>query len=200
MSPVNFRAGVLIAFCAGSAVANSQVAVAQDSSREEIQPLRFVISAEPSSYRLNEVPTRQYPASKEAVFSISGDIRNVSEQDRLFYSFESTGTPACHLTGPDGKPMEIAYRISDPAPPTKESFVLIEAGKSLAKHFEVSFWTGDAVAPGSYTLSMDYKVWVNWYMKVDGDTVERVDVDAWTGTLHSNDVTIDVHATAGTGK
>jgi hypothetical protein len=34
---------------------------------------------------------------------------------------------------------------------------------------------------------------MNWYMNVDGDKVERVDVDAWTGTLHSNEVTIDVH-------
>ena len=188
-----FRAGVLIALCAGSAVANPQFAAAQDSSSDEVQPLRFVISAEPSSYQLNEIATTQYPSSKEAVFSVTGEIQNVSKQDRLFYDFEATGTPTCHLTGPDGKPIEIAYRISDPAPPTKESFVLVKAGESLPKHFDVSFWTGDAVAPGTYTLSMDYKVWMNWYMNVDGDRVERVDVDAWTGTLHSNEVTIDVH-------
>ena len=190
---MTFRAGVLIALCSGSAVANPQFAAAQDSSSDEVQPLRFVISAEPSSYQLNEIPTTQYPTSKEAVFSVTGEIHNISEQDRLFYDFEATGTPTGHLTGPDGKPIEIAYRISDPALPTKESFVLIKAGESLPKHFDVSFWTGDAVAPGTYTLSMDYKVWMNWYMNVDGDKVERVDVDAWTGTLHSNEVTIDVH-------
>lgn len=191
---MTFRAGVLIALCAGNIVAMAQVVAAQGSSGDEVEPLRFVISAEPSSYRLNEIPTTQYPTGKEAVFSVTGEIRNISEQDRLFYDFEASGTPTCHLTGPDGKPIEIAYRISDPAPPTKESFVLIKAGESLPKHFDVSFWTGDAVAPGTYTLSMDYKVWMNWYMNVDGDKVERVDVlDAWTGTLHSNEVTIDVH-------
>ena len=190
---MGFRAGVLIALCAGSAVANSHFAVAQDSSSDEDQPLRFVISAEPSSYPLNEIPTTQYPTSKEAVFSVTGEIQNISEQDRLFYDFEATGNPTWLLIGPDGKPIEIAYRISDPAPPTKESFVLIKAGESLPKHFDVSFWTGDAVAPGTYTLSMEYKVWMNWYTKIDRDKVERVDVDAWTGTLHSNEVTIDVH-------
>ena len=46
-----FRAGVLIALCAGSAVANPQFAAAQDSSSDKVQPLRFVISAEPSSYQ-----------------------------------------------------------------------------------------------------------------------------------------------------
>ena len=132
-----------------------------------------------------------YPTSKEAVFSVTGEIQNISEQDRLFYDFEVTGTPTYHLTGPDGEPIEIAYRISDPAPPTKESFVLIKAGASLPKHFDVSFWTGDAVAPRTYTLSMDYKVWMNWYF--DTEKSARVDVDAWTGTLHSNEVTIDVH-------
>ena len=190
---MTFRTGVLIALCSGSVVASPQFAAAQDSSSDEVQPLRFVISAEPSSYQLNEIPTTQYPTSKEAVFSVTGEIHNISEQDRLFYDFEATGTPTCHLTGPDGEPIEVAYRISDPALPTKESFVLIKAGESLPKRFDVSFWTGDGVAPGTYTLSMDYRVWMNWYMSVDGDRVERVDVDAWTGTLHSNEVTIDVH-------
>ena len=188
---MTFRAGVLIALCAGSAVANAHFAAAQDSSSDEVQPLRFVITAEQSSYDVSEIPTTQYPTSKEAVFSVTGEIQNISEQDRLFYDFEVTGTPTYHLTGPDGEPIEIAYRISDPAPPTKESFVLIKAGESLPKHFDVSFWTGDAVAPGTYTLSMDYKVWMNSYF--DTETSARVDVDAWTGTLHSNEVTIDVH-------
>jgi len=185
------RAGVLIALCAGSAVANTHFAAAQDSSSDEVQPLRFVITAEQSSYDVSEIPTTQYPTSKEAEFSVTGEIQNVSEQDRLFYDFEVSGTPTCHLTGPDGEPIEIAYRISDPAPPTKKSFVLIKAGESLPKHFDVSFWTGDAVAPGTYTLSMDYKVWMNSYF--DPEKSARVDVDAWTGTLHSNEVTIDVH-------
>ena len=184
---VTCRAGVLIALCA---VANAQFAAAQDSSSGEVEPLRFVISADPSSYPLEEIPTTQYPTNKEAVFSVTGEIRNISEQDRLFYEFEASGTPTCHLTGPDGKPMEIAYRISDPAPPTKESFVLIKAGESLPKQFDVSFWTGDAVAPGTYTLSMDYKVSMNWYF--DTEKSARVDVVAWTGTLHSNEVTIDL--------
>jgi hypothetical protein len=188
-----FRVGVLIALCAGCAVTNPQLAAAQGSSSDEVQPLRFVIAAEPPSYRVDEIETTQYPSSKEAVFSVTGEILNISKHDRFFYHFEATGTPTCHLTGPDGKPIEIAYRISDPALPTKESFVLIKAGQSLQKHFDVSFWTGDAVAPGTYTLSMDYRVWMDWYMNVDGDKVERVDVDAWTGTLHSNEVTIDVH-------
>ena len=190
---MTFRAGVLIALCARERRRNAHLAAAQDSSSDEVQPLRFVITAEPSSYDVNEIPTTQYPTSKEAVFSVTVEIQNVSEQDRLFYDFEVSGTPTCHLTGPDGEPIEIAYRISDPAPPTKESFVPIKAGESLPKHFDVSFWSGDAVAPGTYTLSMDYKVWMNWYTNVDGDKVERVDVDAWTGTLHSNEVTIDVH-------
>ena len=186
-------AGVLIALCAGSAVVNPQFAAAQDSSSDEVQPLRFVIAAEPSSYQLNEIATTQYPSSKQATFSVTGEIQNISKRDRLFYDFEASGTPTCHLTGPDGKAVEIAYRISDPALPTKESFVRIKAGEALPKHFDVSFWAGGAVAPGTYTLSMDYKVWMNWYMSVSGDKVERVDVDAWTGTLHSNEVTIDVH-------
>ena len=144
---MTFRAGVLVAFCAGSAVANVHFAAAQDSSSDEAQPLRFVITAEQSSYDANEIPTTQYPTSKKAVFSVTGEIQNISAQDRLFYDFEATGTPTYHLTGPDGEPIEIAYRISDPAPPTKESFVLIKAGESLPKHFDVSFWTGDGVAP-----------------------------------------------------
>ncbi len=37
---------------------------------------------------------------------------------------------------------------------------------------------------------MDYKVWMNSYF--DTEKSARVDVDAWTGTLHSNEVTIDV--------
>ena len=41
---MTFRAGVLIVLCAGSAVANAHFAAALDSSSDEVQPLRFVIS------------------------------------------------------------------------------------------------------------------------------------------------------------
>ena len=73
----------------------------------------------------------------------------------------------------------------------KEDFVLIKAGESLPKRFDVHFWTGDTVAPGVYTLSMAYQVWENWYF--DDEQGARVDVNAWTGTLHSNEVKIEVH-------
>jgi hypothetical protein len=67
---------------------------------------------------------------------------------------------------------------------------LIKAGESLPKTFECRFWTGDAVVPGIYTLSMTYKVWQNWY--VDPEKSTRVEMNAWTGALHSNEVKIEV--------
>ena len=188
---IMFRVGLLIALCVGSSFANTGFAVAQAASSEAAQPLRLVIAAVKSSYQVNEIPTTQYPRSKEAVISVTGEIQNISQQDQWFYVVESTATPTYHLTGPTGKPVEIAYRISDPGELKKEDFVLIKAGESLPKRFDVHFWTGDTVAPGVYTLSMAYQVWENWYF--DDEQGARVDVNAWTGTLHSNEVKIEVH-------
>ena len=185
-----FRAALLTALCAGSLLASANFAAAQAAPDEAAQPLRLVIRAEKASYQANEVPTTQYPSSKGAVFAVAGEIQNISQQDRWFYNVQSTGTPACHLTGP--KPVEVTYVIADPPLPTKEHFVLIKAGESLPKIFECRFWTGDAVALGIYTLSMTYKVWQNSYLAVDGEKVARVDLNAWTGTLHSNEVKIEV--------
>ncbi len=185
-----FRAGLLAALCAGSLFANTGFAAAQAASSEAAQPLRLVISAEKSSYQVNDIPTTQYPGSKEAVIPVTGEIQNISQQDQWFYVVQSTANPAYHLTGPTGKLVEIAYRISDPGPLRKEDFVLIKAGASLPKRFDVHFWTGDAVAPGIYTLSMIYRTGPNWYFDVEKGA--RVDVNAWTGTLHSNEVKIEV--------
>jgi len=188
---MTFRAGVLIALCAVSSFAQAGNAAAQAGSSEATQPLRLVISTEKSSYQANEIPTMQYPSSKEAVISVTWEIQNISQQDQWFYVVQSTGTPTYHMTGPAGQPVEIAYVIADPAPPKKEDFVLIKAGESLSKRSDVHFWTGDPMAPGIYTLSMTYNVWLNWYY--DAEKGARVHVNAWTGTLHSNEVKIEVH-------
>ncbi len=185
------RAGWLTALLAATMFPNAGFAAAQAASTEAEQ-LRLVIAAEKSSYQASEIPTTQYPSSKEAVISVSGEIRNISQQDQWFYVVESTGTPTYHLTGPTGKPVEIAYVIADPDFPSKEDFVLIKAGTSLPKRFEVRFWTGEAVAPGIYTLSVAWRVGQNYYLDTERGAVRRVDVNAWTGTLDSNEVKIEV--------
>ena len=187
---MRFRAAWLTILCAGSLVANVEFATAQAASDEAAQPLRLVIRAEKASYQANEVPTTQYPSSKEAVFAVTGEIQNISQQDQWFYDVHSTGNPACHLTGP--KPVEVTGVISDPPLPRKEDFVLVKAGESLPKTLECRFWTGDAVAPGIYTLSMTYRVDENSYLAFDGEKVTPVDLNAWTGTLRSNEVKIEV--------
>lgn len=187
---MTFRTVLLMALCAGSLLVSANFDAAQAASDEAVQPLRFVIKAEKSSYQASEISTTQYPSSKDAVFAIAGEIQNISQQDQWFYDVQSTGNPACHLTGP--KAVEVTSVIADPAPPRKEHFVSVKAGESLPKTFECRFWTGDAVAPGIYTLSMTYRVAQNSYLAVDGETVTRVDLEAWTGTLHSNEVKIEV--------
>ena len=181
---------LLVGFCALSVVAIPRAAVAETTSSEAAQPLRLMIAPTQASYAVSDVPTTQYPTSKVAVFWVTADIHNVSQEDQWFYAVESTATPGYELTGPAGKPLEASYVISDPGLPRKEDFVLIKAGESLPKRFEVRFWTGDAVAPGTYMLSMTYRVWQDWYF--DPDTSTRVDLHAWTGTLRSNDVAIQV--------
>ena len=185
-----FRAGLLTALCAGSLFANTGFAVAQAASSEAAQPLRLVIAAEKPSYQANEIPTTQYPGSKAAVISVTGEIQNIGQQDQWFYVVPSTTNPSFHLTGPSGQPLEFANPISDPGPLRKEDFVLIKAGESLPKRFDVHFWTGDAVALGIYTLSMTYQVGQNWYF--DEEKGARVDLNAWTGTSHSNEVQFEV--------
>lgn len=186
------RAAWLTMLYAGGLFANVEFAAAPAASSEPDQPLRLVIRAEQPSYQAHEVPTTQYPTSKDAVFALSGEIQNISEQDQWLYDVHSTGNPACHLTGP--KPVEVTSVITDPPPPLKEHFVLIKAGESLPKRFECRFWTGDAVAPGLYTLSMTYRVTQRSYLAADGETATPVDVSAWTGTLQSNEVMIEVRA------
>ena len=153
--------------------------------------MQLVIKAEKSSYQASEILTTQYPRSKEAVISVTGEIQNISQQDQWFYGVQSTANPTYHLTGPTGQPVEIAYVIADPPPLKKEDFVLIKAGESLPKRFDVHFGSGDAVAPGVYTLSMTYRVGQNSYF--DEEKGAPVDVNAWTGMLHSNEVKIEVH-------
>ena len=187
---MTFRAALLIGVVVASTCADIGPAIAQVASNGGDEPLRLVIKIEKPVYQVGEIPTTQYPSNKDAVFAVIGEIQNISQQDQWFYDVPSTGNPACHLTGP--KPVEVTYVIADPPPPRKEHFVLVKAGESLPKTFECRFWTGDAVAPGVYALSMTYRVGQNSYLAVDGEKVTRVDLDALTGTLHSNEVKIEV--------
>ena len=189
---MTFRAALLTAWCAGSLLACAEFASTQATADEAVQPLQLVITAEKSSYQASDIPTTQYPSNTEAVISVTGAIQNISQQDQWFYAVQSTGVPTYHLTGPTGQPVEIASVIADPPLPRKEDFVLIKVGESLAKRFDVHFWIGETVTPGIYTLSMTYKVWMNWYLDHDNDKVARVEMDAWTGTLHSNEVKIEI--------
>ena len=191
---MRFRVAWLTVLCAGSLFANVEFAAAQAASDEAAQPLRLVIRAEKASYQANEVPTTQYnTSSRVAVFAVTGEIQNISQQGQLFYDVYSSGNPTYHLIGPRGKPMEIAYLIVDPPLPQERDFVLVKTGKSLPKTLECRFWTGDAVATGIYTLSITYRVAEKSYLAFDGKKVTLVDLNnAWTGTLRSNEVKIEV--------
>lgn len=148
------------------------------ATNEKVEPLQLIIKADKLYYKVGDP------------ISIAAEIKNTTKQDLFFYIVESSLTATYNLIDPTGKTVDIAYAIADPGLPSKEDFVLIRTGESLPKHFEVHFQTGGRLQPGSYTLSMTYRVNQNWYF--DSQKSERVDLNAWIGVLTSNKVKVEL--------
>lgn len=128
-----------------------------------------------------------YESGEEVI--IFGQIKNISEKDVFIYPLEWTLTVTYEVIDSKGKKIDVPLPISDLWPPTKNDFVLIKAGGLLQKSWGLSIVDEDLqFLPDVYTIMVRYEVREDGYY----ENGKFVDLDAWTGTLVSNIITIEV--------
>lgn len=133
-------------------------------------------------------PTYEYEIGKPII--ISGQLRNVSGQTFFIYTLEETLTVSYEVIGPKGEKIDVGGPIIDLWLPKKDDFTLIKPDKSLTKTFKLYIAREDLyLLPGVYTISVIYDVWKEGYYDEESGFV---DLNAWTGTVKSNPIKIEI--------
>ena len=144
-------------------------------SQEPTQPLQLTVKPEKQVYGIGEI------------IIISGEIKNVSNQDIFIYSLEKSLTVTYDVIDSKRNKIDVPLPIIDLWTPKKDDFVLLKLDKSLPKTFKFSI-PREIIKSGLYTISVKYNIWEKGYYE-EG---KLIDLDAWTGILTSNTITINV--------
>lgn len=144
-------------------------------SQEPTQPLQLTVKPEKQVYGIGEI------------IIISGEIKNVSNQDIFIYLLEKSLTVTYDVIDSKGNKIDVPGDIIDLWPPKKDDFALLKSGKSLPKTFKLSI-PREIIKSGLYTISVKYNIWEKGYYE-DG---KLIDLGTWTGILTSNTIAINV--------
>jgi hypothetical protein len=154
-------------------------------------PENILKESKPQAFQLiieSAEPTYEYEVGKPII--ISGLLRNVSGQSLYIYTLEETLTVSYEVIGPKGEKIDVGGPIIDLWPPKKDDFALIKPDKSLTKTFKLYIAREDLyLLPEVYAISVIYDVWKEGYYDEESGFV---DLNAWTGTVKSNPIKIEI--------
>ncbi len=139
------------------------------------QPLQLTIKSDKEVYEVGEK------------FVFSGQIKNISEQDIFIYPLEISLTITFDVIDSRGNKIDVAVPIIDLWPPKKDDFALLKSAKFLPKTFK-AYIPIESMKPDLYTITVKYNIWQKGYY----ENGKFINLDAWTGTLTSNTVTVKV--------
>jgi len=92
----------------------------------------------------------------------------------------------------DGEKIEPIVIIYELAPLKREDYVKLKPGENIIKSFDISKYV-PIDKSGNYNIKVSYNNWYNWYYdESEGELGDKISIDAWTGTLTSNSITIEV--------
>lgn len=146
--------------------------------QEPKQPLEFTIKSDKSVYEVG----------KE--IAIAGQLKNISKHGIVIYPREQSLTVTFDVTDAEGRKVDAAYSISDLGPPQKKEFITLGSGKTFPKTFRLLIPKQHAL-PGKYVVSVKYK-FPSTKGYYDEKNAKFVNLNAWTGTLASNIITVEM--------
>lgn len=138
-------------------------------------------------FSIKSDPVYKYEIGKP--IDISGQLKNVGEENLFIYTPEETLSISYEVMDPTGKRIDIPLPINDLWIPKKDDFTLIKPGESLPKIFKLHIGYEDFnPLPGIYAISVIYHISEKGYY----ESGKLVDLNAWTGTLKSNIIKVEI--------